>query len=446
MARLTKIHIENFKRIKLIEYSPTGNVTLVGGMNEQGKSSMLDSISLLLEGKAAKIPEPVRTGAKKAKIVGEISSDSWDAFGDCIITRTISAAGNWSVKIQDKDGKTVKSPESVLRKIFGEPVDPVAFVRMSDKEQVETFKSITGLDFTELDAKRLEHYDNRTLIGREVKILEGAIASAIVYPDAPKEKVKVYELMTEMERMDVKNDKNKKARAHLQNYETDLLGRADDIKDLQDQITDLQQKLKTSEELYTKYTNLCDVKKNEVNALEDEDTEVIKTKIKTADETNIKIAANFTVKTQKEELSEKQKKYDGHTTSIVDIDDNKKHQMASINFPVPGLSFNDETVLYKGLPFDEKQLSSEELIRVSFAISIAAQPNLKNILIKEGSLLDKNNLKLIAEMAEENDIHVFIEVVGDNAGKSTIVIENGAIKKADSTIDDQVGEDDFSDI
>ena len=443
MARLTKIHIENFKRIKLIEYSPTGNVTVVGGMNEQGKSSLLDSISLLLEGKAAKIPEPVRTGAKKAKIVGEIASDSWDAFGDCTITRTISAAGNWSVKIEDKDGKKVASPETVLRKIFGEPVDPVAFVRMSDKERVETFKSITGLDFTELDAKRLEHYDNRTLVGREVKTLEGAIASAIIYPDAPKEKVKVGELMAEMERMDIKNDENKKDRERLADDKTDILGRADDINDLKNQIADLQQKLKISEELHAKYIEKYKADEVKINALEDKPTEAIKTKIKTADETNTKVTANLDQATRKENLTEKQRQYDSYTSRIDGIDQNKQRQMESIKFPVPGLSFNDETVLYKGLPFDEKQLSAEELIRVSFAISIAAQPNLKNILIKEGSLLDKNNLKLIAEMAEENNIHVFIEVVGNDAGKSTIVIENGAIKEADI---DTVSEDDFSDI
>ena len=79
---------------------------------------------------------------------------------------------------------------------------------------------------------------------------------------------------------------------------------------------------------------------------------------------------------------------------------------------------------------------------MSFAIAIAARPNLKNILIREGSILDENNLKLIGQMAEDAGIHVFIEVVGNDAEKATILIENGEIKESGSEYD----ENDFADI
>ncbi len=118
MAKLIKLNVQNFKRIQAVEIEPTGNLTIVGGMNEQGKSSLLDSISVLLQGKTTKIPEPVRKGTKKATITGEIQKDEWDAFDDMIITRTITAAGNWYVKVQDKNGRAYKSPEGMLKEII----------------------------------------------------------------------------------------------------------------------------------------------------------------------------------------------------------------------------------------------------------------------------------------------------------------------------------------
>ena len=128
------------------------------------------------------------------------------------------------------------------------------------------------------------------------------------------------------------------------------------------------------------------------------------------------------------------------TSKLQKIEDDKKEQLSKIDFPVDGLSFNESDVLYNNLPFNEKQLSSEELLRVSFAIAIAARPNLKNILIREGSLLDENNLKLIGKMAEDAGIHCFVEVVGDDAEKATIIIENGVVKESG------IEEDDFADI
>jgi len=195
MAKLTKLTVENFKRITAVSIEPKGNMTIVSGLNEQGKSSLLDSISVLLGGKSVKIPEPVRKGAKKATITGEILKDSWDMFDSMKITRSITAAGNWYLKIQDKNGDNYKSPESMLKKIFGAPVDPVEFVRQTPAERVETLKRITGLDFSELDARRKEIYEERVFVGREVKEIGGSLARMESYPDAPISKVSVAKLL-----------------------------------------------------------------------------------------------------------------------------------------------------------------------------------------------------------------------------------------------------------
>jgi len=442
MAKLIKLNVQNFKRIQAVEIEPTGNLTIVGGMNEQGKSSLLDSISVLLQGKTTKIPEPVRKGTKKATITGEIQKDEWDAFDDMIITRTITAAGNWYVKVQDKNGRAYKSPEGMLKEIFGEPLDPVEFVRMSPAERVETLKRITGLDFSKLDARRKEFYDDRTLVGREVKQIEGSIKGfEAYYPDVPEEKVSVTALLEKLGKRQAVNRANGDKKKNLKDLNVDIRTGEKVILDSEKGIKQLQEKLQISKDLLNNYILKKSALEDEINNLKDTDEQEIKDQIAKVEETNTKIDSNVKFDKETEKLEQKKYAYQMLTSKLQKIEDDKQSQLSKIDFPVDGLSFNENDVLYNDLPFNEKQLSSEELLRVSFAIAIAARPNLKNILIREGSLLDENNLKLIGKMAEDAGIHVFVEVVSDGTdGKATIIIENGVVKESG------IEEDDFADI
>ena len=442
MAKLIKLNVENFKRIQAVEIEPMGNLTIVGGMNEQGKSSLLDSISVLLQGKTTKIPEPVRKGTKKATITGEIQKDEWDAFDDMIITRTITAAGNWYVKVQDKNGRAYKSPEGMLKEIFGEPLDPVEFVRMSPAERVETLKRITGLDFSKLDARRKEFYDDRTLVGREVKQIEGSIKGfEAYYPDVPEEKVSVTALLEKLGKRQAVNRANGDKKKNLKDLNVDIRTGEKVILDSEKGIKQLQEKLQISKDLLNNYILKKSALEDEINNLKDTDEQEIKDQIAKVEETNTKIDSNVKFDKETEKLEQKKYAYQMLTSKLQKIEDDKQSQLSKIDFPVDGLSFNENDVLYNDLPFNEKQLSSEELLRVSFAIAIAARPNLKNILIREGSLLDENNLKLIGKMAEDAGIHVFVEVVSDGTyGKATIIIENGVVKESG------IEEDDFADI
>ena len=444
MAKLIKLNVENFKKIQAVEIEPEGNVTIVGGMNEQGKSSLLDSISVLLQGKATKIPEPVRKGAKKAMITGEIQSSSWDAFDSMIITRTITAAGNWYVKVQDKDGRAYKSPEGMLKQIFGEPVDPCEFIRQTSAERVETLKRITGLDFSEMDAKRKEFYDERVLVGREVKQIEGSVKGMeAYYPEAPKEKVSVTALLEDLAGIQKGNQENDKKKGKLEAITEDVESVNQRINDMHMELRQIQDKITEAKKSYSNLVSSKLAIRKEVKSLVYADEQEIKDQIAKAEETNNRIDANTKFDEKTEKLETKKSEYQNLTSNIQKIEDDKQAQLSKIDFPIDGLSFNENDVLYNDLPFNEKQLSSEELLRVSFAIAIAARPSLKNILIREGSLLDENNLKLIGQMAEDAGIHVFIEVVGNDAEKATILIENGEIKDA-GTI--EIGEDEFSDI
>ena len=55
-------------------------------------------------------------------------------------------------------------------------------------------------------------------------------------------------------------------------------------------------------------------------------------------------------------------------------------------------------------------------------------PKLKILLIRDGSLLDEDNLKMVAEMAEEEGGQLWLERVGEGK-ECQVIIEDGRIKK-----------------
>jgi hypothetical protein len=80
-----------------------------------------------------------------------------------------------------------------------------------------------------------------------------------------------------------------------------------------------------------------------------------------------------------------------------------------------------------GHPF--VQASDAEQLRASIAIAISMNPQIRVIRVRDGSLLDEDSIKLVAELAEANDCQVWLERV-DSSGKIGFVLEDGHVKEA----------------
>ena len=89
-----------------------------------------------------------------------------------------------------------------------------------------------------------------------------------------------------------------------------------------------------------------------------------------------------------------------------------------------GLGFDEDGVTYNGIPF--AQASSAEQIRVSLAMAMALNPELKVLRIKDGSLLDGDAMEAIREQIVERDFQLWIERVGD-ADAGAVIIEDGEV-------------------
>ena len=97
--------------------------------------------------------------------------------------------------------------------------------------------------------------------------------------------------------------------------------------------------------------------------------------------------------------------------------------------PVAGLSFDEGEVLFGGIPFN--QLATSEKIRIGAAIACALNPTLRVMIVKDGSLLDDDALAVLAGVARNKGMQVWIERVGSDRHTS-VVIEDGCVAEGEA--------------
>ena len=419
--KIIRLTAENIKRLRAVEITPDGNMVVIGGRNAQGKTSVLDSIMYALAGASAIPNKPIRNGEDHAKIVCELD--------DLIITRTFTHKGGL-LTVSNKAGAKHASPQAILDKLTGKlTFDPLAFARMEPREQFEMLKSLVELDFTEMDSKRQELYDERTIVNREGKNLVSQIELP-EFPNVPALEVSVSELMKELRQREICNHGNNDKRESLNRINNKVREQAFRVEGIIEQIALLNTELGEAKVQLGKLQQSQITQKLEVTSLQDASVQEVEAQIAEAETLNQKVRSNRELARRQLLLDEKRTEYQNLTAKIQEIDEAKAKALSEATFPIAGLSFSGEgqpVVIYNGIPFS--QCSSSEQLRVSLAMGLAMNPKLKVVLIRDGSLLDEDNLNMIAEMAAVADAQVWLEKVGEGEDVS-IIIEDGMIKKA----------------
>ena len=411
--RITKLQAENFKRLTAVTITPDGSVVTIAGRNGAGKSSTLDAIEAALGGLKHAPKEPIRQGSKKARVVVETE--------DLVVTRSFTAKGS-QLEVKSKDGGKVASPQGLLDSLVG-PVsfDPLDFVRKAPKEQAETLRELVGLDFTAEDAKRKEAFEKRTEVNREAKRLQGAIDKLPEVPDGtPDDEVWVAELTAEIERRQAINAKQDHEREELER----LRQRAIETKG---EIERLEEDLATARALLEDLNYSGKALSEKVKTHKWADVDEVRAQIAKAEETNRAARAKAQRTELEAELATAAAESERLTEYIAQIDTVKAEAIAGAKYPIEGLAVTDDGVTLDGVPFE--QASQAQRLRASIAIGLALNPKLKVLLVRDGSLLDPDGLKAVAEMAEANGAQVWLEKVGDGDGCS-IVIEDGAVAES----------------
>lgn len=402
MTRIVSLEAQNVMRLRAVHIEPDGRpVVVVGGNNGNGKSSVLRSIEMALGGKNAIPPEPVRQGEESASTTVRLSNG-------LVVTRTFDAGGSTKLVIVDADGAKVKSPQSVLDKMYRTlAIDPVAMARMKPADQAKLLQEIAGVDTSALDQRRKAVYDQRTDVNREVKRLKGRVESLPRHADVPDEEVSVAQLAAELQAANRGNDDRARWGATLKRAENEVLRLEEELRQARDAVERLRAE--------------------EADIPPHVDTEAITQRMAAAEATNAKVRDNRARAEAAKERDEAAAQSERLTEELREIDAEKEAALAAASMPIPGLGFDDVGVTLDGVPLE--QASQAQQLRLWTAVGFRQNPELKVLLVRSGSDLDEESLRLMAELAEEEGGEVWLERVS-TGDECTVVIEDGAVASA----------------
>ncbi|MBU0599003.1 AAA family ATPase, partial [Patescibacteria group bacterium] len=387
MARITSLEVENMYRIKAVtlKFSKENGVFIIGGRNEQGKSSTIDSLWSVLKGKGALKKEPVHSGAEEGHTTLTLDTG-------LIVTRRVRPGGWTDIVVENEEGATFKSPQTLLSKLFGEYLDPVELSRMNDKELQGMLEQLAGLDYSALDKKRSELYVDRTAVNKEQKRLQATAEGMPKHEDAPEVETSVSELLEKM-----KVEQGKTADYELVTNELEAI--KGKVEDEEVRASELRAELELIGVSLKNLAQKAVAFGEKLVGMPVGNEEEIQVKIDTAEEVNKKVRANADRSAKLLEARESKKESEQLTARIDDIDRQKAAMLADAKLPVDGLSFSDEGVLFNGIPIEQESTSGRLKIFTPMLISMLPVDGVRLLFIRDGNVLDDDNLKLIADMA-----------------------------------------------
>lgn len=438
--KIVKLQAENIKKLKAVEISPDGNLIKITGKNEQGKSTVLDSIWWALGGTKNIQEEPIRRGEKTGTITLELGDSS--GLGGMIVTRTFTEKGSY-LKVENKEGMGFKSPQNILDTLIGQlSFDPLAFAKSDSKRQVETLLKAVDikvdtkklLEISDVEVKPKDNpiemleearktiFDERTVINRQADQAKKALE--VMGHSEPVEKVSTKELFEEKEKLEAVNRENDGKRDLLCKMENNIGVAEYEVNDLLEEISRLQDKLTEKKENLAALKKSTADLKQEVDGLKDHDLTDINKRIDTADEQNEKAQKYQDHIKQKERVMEYAGQSEELTKRLNAIKAYKEELVSSTKFPIDGLNFANGGITYNGIPFE--QASGAQKLQVSLAIAMALNPQLRVIRIDEGTWLDSDHMKIVEDMAKENDFQIWMVTPGED-GKVGVLIEDGMV-------------------
>lgn len=412
--KLIRLSVENFLRLAAVEIRPDGALVQISGRNGAGKSSVLRALEAALAGKAALPADPVRHGAEEATIEVDL--------GDFIVRRTVKPDGATSLAVTTQEGAKFGSPQKLLDGLLSSlAFDPLAFSRMKPREQRDTLANLVGLSamLADLDAATRADYDARTLVNRDLRTatarLEAMERVAAVEP------VDVSATLAEI----------RAAREHNQLVADAVAQRADDSRRLEQ----LHLSAKGHRAEAARLIAMAESVENEARALLREmhqcppapapvPVEPLEQRLEQAEAINAQHRAY--VERERERAIVKQ--LDAESKAITERMAQREQERAAViqaaAFPIPGIGLTEDGVTLHGVPLE--QASSAEQLRLSAAIGMAANPKLRVMVIRDGSLLDEDSLQLLTEAAEAEEFVLLVETV-DTTGQVGVYIEDGYV-------------------
>lgn len=407
MIKINQLELENVKRIKAVKLEPTLNgLTIIGGKNGQGKTSVLDAIAWALGGERYRPSQPKRTASVIPPMLHiELSNG-------LIVERR---GKNSDLKITDPNGS--KSGQQLLNEFISElALDLPKFINAGSRERAELLLKVIGVGdiLAQYDCEESRLYNERHTIGQLADRKEKLVSELPSYPRKETELISITELISRQQEILAKNGENQRLRE-----------KRDDIKR---QKEDIEAELCELNEKYRKICEEYEVAFKSAENLQDEATEQIERDIAEIEKINLEIRANLNKLKAEEEAAEYRSQYNELTEKIDDIRTKRRALLDNAELPLEGLGIENGELTYRGYKWDN--MSGSEQLKAATAIVRKLNPNCGFVLLDRLEQMDTDTLTEFGEWLEGEGLQAIATrvSVGDEC---SVIIEDGQLAEND---------------
>ena len=415
-VKINTLEVENTKRIKAVQLEPNKNgLTVIGGNNGEGKTSVLDAICWALGGESYRPKKAAREGSVlPPHIAVELSNG----------IKVERKGKNSALTVIDTTGK--RAGQTLLNGFIDQlALDLPRFMEASDKEKASTLLNIIGVE-DELNALRKQEKSlaqDRLYLGRVAKMKQGAADELPSYPDAPEEMLSASELIRQQQAILAKNGENQNKRDDLKINERALASVSDEVESIKSKIEELESRLVERKQRREKLTEAVETGRKTVDELRDESTKALEKNIADLEDINIMVRANFDRKRAAEEAQSAMDDYDVKKKEIEEVREKITNLLKGADLPLPELSVDDYGALtYRGYNWDG--LSGSEQLRVATAIVRRLNPECGFVLLDKLEQMDTDTLKDFGAWLESEGLQAIATRVS-TGDECSIVIEDG---------------------
>lgn len=445
--KVQTLKVKDFKNIENLEIDFNGKSVFLIGENAQNKSSIIQAIWLALS--RIKAPtQPVHEGKDEASIMVVIGNDS----KQYTVERIFKQDGAETLEITSPDGfKTSKVAN--LQTLVGDiGFDIMKFVQLcatipGRREQVKMIRAFLpedankSIDLMDEEVKGIK--DERTEINKSIAKLK-----AVIKPDAFSEgdlekyanPVSVTKLMEEYKAGQEFNSKLEAALNLKAEHEKKIVELKESVKNVSESavkaIEELDKeyaakvlKIKTDSEKAIDEAAQAGTKlENSVKAIEEETKDVqikpiatIQEQINDSEAHNSKHKEIIDHNANVKELERQTHLYITRGQSMEEIAQKRQDLIVKCSLPVEHLTFNDDHLLYRGLPLEEETQCTSELMEIGMKLAIAKNPACKIVRIDRAESLGADRLARMKELGKEAGFQMFYEEV--KRGQEELKIE-----------------------
>ncbi len=407
-VKITSLELENVKRIRACTLTPNENgLTVIGGRNNQGKTSILDAIAWALGGERYRPSQPKRDGSViPPRLHLKLSNG-------IVVERS---GKNSDLKVTDPEGR--RAGQQLLNDFVEQlALDLPKFLHSTDKEKATALLKVIGVEdkLVRLDQQESELYNDRLAIGRIADQKAKFAKEMPDYPNMPAEPVSVTALIQAQQEILARNGENQRKR-----HRRDELAAKEQL--LAATAEQQRAQLAATEEALVQVRSDLETARRDALDLLDESTEELEESIRGAEEINRKVRANLDKEKAETDAADYRRQYETLTGQIEHLRQEREQLLESSPLPLPGLSVEKGLLTYQGQQWDN--LSSSDQLKVATAIVRAVKPQCGFVLVDKLEQMDLDTMREFSAWAESEGLQVIATRVS-TGGECSIIISDG---------------------